>query len=149
MNHLSKFNSIHPWNRFPLSNLWNEFSGFPVKSIHRNFHASLVPAVDIKETDTEYQVVADFPGASKESLEVSLKNNVLNIMFNVQEVNEEKSEDRILRRERFRGKVSRSFRLDNSVDNDNIQANYKNGVLTVIVPKKESLQARKIEVTVH
>ena len=122
--------------------------GISTSPIFRDVSKAGVPAVDVRETDSEYQVVADLPGVSKDSLEVSVKDDVLSIMVNAEEVSEEKSEGRILRRERFHGRISRS-RLGDAVDNENIQANYKDGVLSVTVPKKESLQRRRIDVAVH
>ena len=149
MNQMLRAKSKNPWSQFPMSLYWNEWPSISTSPIFRDVSKAGVPAVDVRETDSEYQVVADLPGVSKDSLEVSVKDDVLSIMVNAEEVSEEKSEGRILRRERFHGRISRSFRLGDAVDNENIQANYKDGVLSVTVPKKESLQRRRIDVAVH
>lgn len=149
MNQMLRAKSRNPWNRFPLSYHWNEWPSFSRSSNIRDVSNAGAPAVDITETDSEYQVVADLPGVAKDDLEVSVKNDILSIIVNSEDVNEEKSEGRVLRRERFQGRISRSFRLGDSVDNENIQAHYKDGVLSVTVPKKESLQSRRIEVAIH
>lgn len=108
-----------------------------------------VPAVDIQETETEFKLVADLPGISKDALDVSVTNDVLSITVHAQGENEEKAEGRVLRKERFRGEIARSFKLGEAVDSENIQAGYKDGVLSIAVPKKESKQSRKIEISVH
>ena len=108
-----------------------------------------VPAVDIKETDDEYQVIADLPGISKDALDISVVDDVLSIVVNREEDNEENVEGRVIRKERVRGKSTRSFKLSDSVDSENIQASYKDGVLSITVPKKAPVQSRKIEVSVN
>ena len=108
-----------------------------------------VPAVDINETDSEYQVVADLPGLSKDALNVSVTDDVLSIVVSAQKDNEENLQGRVIRKERYRGKVTRSFKLSDAVDSENIQASYKDGVLSISVPKKESTQSKKIEISVH
>ncbi len=108
-----------------------------------------VPAVDIKETDNEYEVIADLPGISKDNLDVSVTDDILSIVVGAQDEHEEKSDGRVIRRERFRGEVTRSFKLSDAVDSENILANYKDGVLSITVPKKPSIQSKKIEISVH
>ncbi|MDE0308674.1 MAG: Hsp20/alpha crystallin family protein [Acidiferrobacterales bacterium] len=108
-----------------------------------------VLAVDISETDTGYDVVADLPGISKDALNVSVADNVLSIEVSAEKDNEDNLEGRMIRRERYRGKVTRSFKLGEAMDSENIQASYKDGVLSVSVPKKEISQPKKIEVSVH
>ena len=149
MNPMLRVKTRNPWNQFPLSNYWNEWPSFSPSPIFRDVPKAAVPAVDVRETDSEYQVVADLPGVSADNLEVSVKDDVMSIIVNAEQLNEEKSEGRILRKERFRGRISRSFHLGDSVDSENIQANYRDGVLSVTVPKKESLQPRRIEVAIH
>ena len=129
----------HNWdNLYP-----NTLFRFPVQS------SSRVPAVDIKETDSEYKVVADLPGIAKDNLEVTVDENYLKIVVNAQEDNQEESDGRVIRRERFQGQITRSFKLGNTVESDKIQANYKDGVLSIVVPKKEERKTRKIDVSVH
>ncbi len=108
--------------------------------------ASKIPAVDIKETENEYQVIADLPGISKEHIEVSVKDSVLSLAVRSTEQASEEFQGRIIRQERYQGTFERSFQLNETMDGENIQANYIDGVLTVVVPKKEQLQPKKIEV---
>lgn len=139
------------WNRNPVSVFDANWDVFNPSSMFRNparFSTS-VPAVDINETDTAYEVVADLPGISKDALDVSVTDNVLSIVVNDQKDNEENLEGRVIRKERYRGKVTRSFKLSDAADSENIQASYKDGVLSISVPKKESTQSKKIEISVH
>ena len=138
-------------NRNPVTIFDADWDVFRPSSMFRSparFGAS-VPAVDINETDTEYEVVADLPGLSKDALNVSVTDDVLSIVVSAQKDNEENLEGRVIRKERYRGKVTRSFKLSDAVDSENIQASYKDGVLSICVPKKESTQSKKIEISVH
>ena len=74
---------------------------------------------------------------------------ILSIVVSSQEESEQNSEGRVLLKERYQGKITRSFRLSDTLDSENIQATYKDGVLSISVPKKEPTQPRKIEVSVH
>ena len=139
------------WNRKPVTIFDADWDVFRPSSMFRN-PARLgagVPAVDINETDSEYQVVADLPGLSKDALNVSVTDDVLSIVVSAQKDNEENLQGRVIRKERYRGKVTRSFKLSDAVDSENIQASYKDGVLSISVPKKESTQSKKIEISVH
>lgn len=88
---------------------------------------------DIKENNTEYIVEAELPGIKKEDLVVELKDNTLTIAAKT--IREEKNEsENYLRRERSVGQVSRSYYVEN-VDTDAVKADYKDGVLKIILPK--------------
>ena len=100
-------------------------------------------AVDIKETDTGYTVKADFPGLSKDDIEVSVDNNVLTIAAEHKDEAEEKEGGRIIRQERRYGRYSRSFNLGKNIDEGKIKAEFDNGVLTLVVPKGDVAPARK------
>ena len=138
-------------NRNPFAIFNSDWDVFTPSSMFQSSARFLdnVPAVDIKETDEEYQVIADLPGISKDALEISVVDDVLNIVVNREEDNEENVEGRVIRKERVRGKSTRSFKLSDSVDSENIQASYKDGVLSITVPKKAPVQSRKIEVSVN
>lgn len=108
------------------------------------FNDSLTPAfftssnpikADISETDKEYVLEADMPGAKKEDIKLELRDGVLTIGV---EHNEEKDEkkDNYVRKERRYGSYSRSFRVD-GVDQEKVSASYKDGVLKVNLPKLE------------
>lgn len=138
-------------SRDPFSTLmhdWGRFNYSPIlrTSVLDNFHSF---AVDISETDSEYKLLANLPGISKENLEITFKEGRLTIAVTAEKVEQQETEERVLRKERYHGEYSRSFKLGDLVDDENIQANYKDGVLSISVPKKAELSPRKIEVTVH
>ena len=151
MNPLVKSNEWKRLNRDPFASFGSDWLNFsPNDLIHSSVNsADRVPAVDIEETDTDYRVVANLPGNSKENLDVSVNNDILSIVVSSQEESEQNSGGRVLLKERYQGKITRSFRLNDTLDSENIQATYKDGVLSIAVPKKEPTQPRRIEVLVH
>ena len=100
-------------------------------------------AVDIKENDKNYTVKADFPGISKDDIEISVDNNVLTIAAEHKDEAEEKEGGRVIRQERRYGKYSRSFNLGKNIDESKIKAEFDNGVLTLLIPKGDVPPARK------
>ena len=105
---------------------------------------------DVIEKDNCYQLEAELPGFNKEDIKIDLKNDVLTISASHNENNEEKDDKGVyIRRERRSSSYQRSFRVEGLKPED-IIAQYKNGVLTVNVPKKEALpekeEATRIEV---
>ncbi len=135
--------------QFPLATDWdNTIPGslfaWPQEFSGRGF------AVDIEETDSEYRVLADLPGVDKNNLEVSVKEDVLTISVKAKsEQSEVQSDSRAIRKERYQGQYSRTFKLGSSADSENIQASYKDGVLNISVPKKPTHTAKVIEVSVQ
>lgn len=105
------------------------------------------PAVDIYETQDELVVKADLPDVSEKDLDVRVENNMLTIRGE-RKFEQEVSEDNYLRVERTYGSFSRSFALPNTVNADAIRAEYRNGVLTVRMPKREESKPKQIKVSV-
>jgi len=92
--------------------------------------------VDIRENEKEYIVEADLPGVKKDQINIELDNNILTIAVkNNEEVNVET--ENYIRKERRSSSYSRSFHVENIVE-DKIAARFKNGVLTIVLPKKKS-----------
>lgn len=105
------------------------------------------PAVDVVETDNAYELTADLPGLDEKNIELKLAQGGLTIKGEKQEAKEEKKKDYYLH-ERYIGSFERHFALPEGVDTDKIEASFKNGVLTVRLPKKpEAIKPeKKIEV---
>ena len=98
---------------------------------------------DIKEEDNHYVMTVDIPGADKENINLELKDGYLNISYTLNSnEDEEKHHGKYLRKERYYGSMSRSFYVGKEIKENDIDASYKNGVLTVILPK---LDAKKEE----
>ena len=104
-----------------------------------------VPRVDVRETAEAFVVVADLPGADEKSVEATVQKRVLTIEGWTQLEKPQGGEE--LGREFGAGRFRRDFTLPDAVDPERIQARVKNGVLTVTIPKKEEVRARKIQVT--
>ena len=89
---------------------------------------------DIKETEDSYIIDVDLPGFDKENIKIDVTDGYLNINASVN--NEEKEEkENYLRKERFSGECSRSFYIGEDVKTEDIKANFRNGILTLDVPK--------------
>ena len=105
---------------------------------------------DVIEKDNCYQLEAELPGFNKEDINIDLKNDVLTISASHSENNDEKDNNgKYIRRERRSSSYQRSFRVEGLKPED-IIAQYRNGVLTVTLPKKEAIpekeEAARIEV---
>lgn len=109
----------------------------------------LVPAMDVKERDNEYIVKTEMPGVNKEDISITMENGVLTISGETRSEKEEKEGERVLRQERRYGKYVRSLRLGTQINEKGVKANYKDGVLELILPKAEEVKPKKITVGVE
>ncbi len=92
---------------------------------------------DVKEMKDKYEIKVDLPGYEKENINLSLNNGYLEISAKMnKEENEE--EEKYVRRERFVGECSRSFFVGDEITEEDINAEFKNGILKIDVPKKDS-----------
>jgi HSP20 family protein len=103
------------------------------------------PSVDIYETADRMVLVADLPGINQDAIELKIENNILTIRGEREMDKEIKRED-FHRIERAYGSFSRNFTLPASIDVEKIKAEHNNGILQVILPKKEETQAKKIKI---
>jgi HSP20 family protein len=106
------------------------------------------PSVDIYETPNELVVKADLPDVEEKDIDIRVENNLLTIRGE-RKFEKNVSEDNYLRVERAYGAFSRSFSLPNTVNAEAIHAEYKNGVLTVNLPKREETKPRQVKVSVN
>ena len=106
------------------------------------------PAVDIFETEHSLVVKADLPDIKPEDLDIRVENNTLTIRGE-RKFEKKVDENSYLRVERAYGSFSRSFSLANTVNTEAIQADYKNGVLTLNIPKREEAKPKQIKVQVE
>ena len=113
-----------------------EFVGkvVPLTDEDRDF----APDCDIIESESEFKIVIDLPGLAKKEIGISLKNQVLTIKGE-RDIKAGEGEE-FKRQERKRGAFARSFALPKNVNTAEISANFKNGVLTVSMPKSEKLK---------
>lgn len=109
--------------------------------------SSFLPKVNTREDDKAYYIEVDLPGVSKEDIEITTEDNVLTISGE-RKLKEEAKEEDYYKVESFYGHFSRSFTLPEDVDVKNIEAKNENGVLEIVIPKKEdeSKKPKKIEI---
>jgi HSP20 family protein len=106
-----------------------------------------MPAIDLVETANAYVVRAELPGVERSKIDISFEKSVLTISG--EKASPSPSEDAVVRTfaaERLAGTFSRSLRMPEYIDGDRITAEYKDGLLTVTVPKAAAAQPRRIEV---
>ena len=106
------------------------------------------PAIDLVEGDSHIEVKAELPGLKKDDIKVRVEDNVLSISGERKKEKEVK-EGRYYRVERYYGKFYRCVELPTEVDPEKIKATYKDGVLSITLPKPESVQPKEIEVKVE
>ena len=109
--------------------------------------AAWAPAVDIYETETELVVKADLPDLQEKDIDVRVENNTLTIRGE-RKFEKDVTEDNYLRVERAYGSFTRSFSLPNTVKTEGIRAEYRNGVLTVRMAKREESKAKQVKINV-
>jgi HSP20 family protein len=108
---------------------------------------SKVPAVDIAETAKGYEITAELPGIDEKNVEVKYVDGTLTIKGEKKDEKEEKKENYYLS-ERSYGLFQRSFRVPDGVDADKVEASFKNGVLTVTMPKTSEAQKKEKRIEV-
>lgn len=109
--------------------------------------AAVWPSIDVNETDQAYTVTAEAPGLEEKDVELNLRDNVLSISGEKRQEHKEEDGGRTYA-ERFYGRFQRSIPFDAEVDADKVQATFKNGVLTVNLPKNPQARdkTRRIEI---
>jgi HSP20 family protein len=114
---------------------------FPVAAAARS------PVVDVREKDGKYLIEAELPGVSEKDLKLELKNGLLTLSTEKKEESKEKDDSGLwIRRERRESFFSRSFELPEDADGDKIEARFKDGLLTVELPRKPEASPRIVPV---
>ena len=121
------------WSNHPIFS--DLFDGMPTRNYHHNCESNR-PAANIIENDDSFNIEFAVPGMDKDNFQIDLEQDNLTISASKEE---EKKEDNVnyRRREFNYWNFSRSFRISDSIDVDGIKADYKNGILSISLPKKE------------
>lgn len=122
---------------------WGNWSGMDEMMMSGNL------ALDINEDDNNYVVTTALPGVDAEHINVRLQNDMLTIEGEIPEKEVEKEGKRSLLKERYYGRFSRSIRLPQLVDRDQVEASFDNGILTLTLPKAPEAQPKLIQVKAH
>ena len=99
---------------------------------------------DIREKSDKYVLDIDLPGFEKENINISLENGYLNVSAKSENEKEEIDEEKYLHKERFYGECTRSFYVGEDIEEQDINASFKNGILKIEVPKKELNSETKV-----
>lgn len=147
---LSPFEALHRQMNELFESFFEEFEWPRLPSLWRSGEglSTLSPSFDVVETDDEIRVTAELPGMDEKDIEVTLEDNVLTVKGEKKEEREEKRGEYYLAERRY-GHFHRSIPLPAGIAEDKVKANFKKGVLTVVLPKTEEAkrQGKKIEVT--
>jgi len=140
MTNLTRYN--------PFEDLFGDLGkGFWVKPLAYPAGTEMSMRVDVKEDDKAYMVHADIPGAKKEDIQVDVDGNVVSLRAETKQEKEEKQGEKTIYSERNYGMVSRSFSLPTEVDEKGAKAEYKDGVLNLMLPKKANGGGRRVSVS--
>lgn len=135
-------------NRSNIENIFEEFlNDFNKISplLSETMRASLLPRLNISETDNKYFIEAELPGVKQSDLELKLDNNILVIKGKTEESKESKERNYFMR-ERYYGSFQRSLTLPNNINENDITANFKDGILNIEITKKLENSTKNIEV---
>jgi len=139
-----------PWREF--EDVFDRYSraiGRPLgQSMELLSGGDWTPRADIAETDRNYQIKLELPEVNKQDVKISVDNGVLTIRGERHQEKEEKGK-KFHRVERFYGSFVRSFTLPDNGDEAHIDATFKDGMLTLTVPKLEKATPKAIEISVH
>ncbi len=106
------------------------------------------PSVDIYETDAAVVIKAELPGVSREDVAVEVKENILTLKGE-RKIEKEDTDGNYFRKERFYGRFHRSFTLPVETDYEKIKAGFKDGVLTLEIPKPEEKKPKQIAINIE
>ena len=130
--------------RNEMDRLWDDYFG-PGRRALRPLEEAWLPLVDVSETGDKITVKAEIPGMEAKDIEISMVGDTLTLKGEKKAEREEMEENYHMV-ERSYGSFSRTMKLPSTVDADKVEATYKNGVLTVVLPKREETKPRQIEV---
>ena len=102
--------------------------------------------IDVAEKDGEYKVLAEIPGVKKDDIQVDIEGDVVSIAAETRAEKDVKEGERVIHSERYFGKISRSFRLGQEVDQAKASAKYTDGVLELVLPKKTAASAKRVTI---
>lgn len=122
-------------NTWPTSGLWSNING------------GTMLALDVHENDDAYEVVVNLPGIDPDNINVTITENVLSIVAEVDQVQRDENTQTLLQ-ERVYGKFSRQVTLPAGVDADKVESHFENGVLTLTLPKSEAHKPRRIPIRI-
>ncbi|MGA9665331.1 MAG: Hsp20/alpha crystallin family protein [Gallionella sp.] len=131
----------------PADNAFDDlFRGFFMRPVRYDGQQEIQIKLDVSEDDKAYTVHAEIPGVKKEDIHVTVDGSQVAISAEVKNEKEVKEGEKVLRSERYYGKVSRTFMLDQDVDEAAAQAKYSDGILELRLPKRISAKSKTLAI---
>jgi len=107
------------------------------------------PRVDIKEQGNHYEITAELPGVDKKDIHIHVKDGILTLEAETVQEDKEEKKGKVIRQERRYGKFMRSFNLGEDIQESDIKASFKDGVLTLEAPKIAAKEKERRRIEVH
>jgi len=132
----------------PFGDIFDDlFKGFLVRPVAYDGDNAVRPMkIDVTEQNGEFKVLAELPGVKKENIKVNIDGDTVSIAAEAGAERDVKDGERVLRSERYFGKVSRAFRLGQELDEARASAKYADGVLELTLPKKAATPAKQLAI---
>jgi len=133
----------------PLDDVFDDlFRGFLVRPVRYEGQANTGAGfrVDVAENDKAYTLRAELPGVKKEDIHVTIDGDTVSVSAEVKAEKDVKNGERVLRTERYTGKLYRAFTLGQAMDEASAIAKFSDGVLELTLPKKALVQAKRITI---
>jgi len=140
-NHLTRLSQA---GLDPLDDLFRGFFVRPVEFSNQTQAPNI--KMDVKEDEKSYQVHAELPGVKKEDIHVSVEGNAVSISAEIKQEKEVKEGQRLLRSERYFGKVARAFQLGQEIDDSKAVAKFSDGVLELTLPKRAASSSKRLAI---
>lgn len=132
----------------PADNAFDDlFRGFLMRPVRMEGTQEVQIKMDIKEDDKIYTVHAEIPGVKKEDIHVTIEGNQIAISAEIKNEKEVKEGEKVLRSERYYGKVSRAFTVAQDIDEGASTAKYSEGVLELTLPKKKAALSKRLTIS--
>jgi len=132
----------------PFGDLFDDFfKGYFVRPV-RGEGRDVAPRlkIDVTEQKNGFKVLAEIPGVKKDDIQVNVDGDQVSITAEVKQEKDVREGERVVHSERYFGKASRAFRLGYEIDEAKVQAKYADGVLELVLPKKETAAAKQITI---
>lgn len=123
----------------------NFFSGFP--GLRETFSPGMTLVADVTETENDIIIEAELPGMKKDDIKISIENDILTIKGECKKEEKKKSHN-YRTEERYHGVFQRSFTLPTSANPEKVKAEFKDGILEIVIAKREEARPKIIDITV-
>ena len=132
----------------PFDEFFNDFGkGFWVKPLPFPAETAVEMRIDVKEDEKSYTIRAEIPGVKKDDIKVDVEGNLVSVRAELKQEKEEKKGEKVVYSERSYGMASRSFTLPAEVDAKDAKAEYKDGLLSLTLPKKANGAGQRIAIS--